>query len=238
MISCASCTFEKRARPGADDSGLFTDRDNGVIISKRKHMMTNTEIKRYLRNLRPELGFAVLLFVLACLLAQALVLADPAGAEQYFSLIKGKYEAAGNMTPEHTFFYIFQNNFEVMLSIIGFGALAGILPLLFLVLNGSILGLTTTLVAQKTSWIVVAAAVLPHGIIEIPALLIAAAIGLRIGRRALSVLWRRDTGLVEETAAGIRLAFWVLAPALLVAAFIESFVTPMLLVAVNLGLGG
>jgi stage II sporulation protein M len=70
---------------------------------------------------------------------------------------------------------------------------------------------------------------LPHGIIEISAVLLAAAAGLRLGAVAVERLRRRDVKLKLELARAWRFFVTLVLPALVVAAVIETLVTPFLL---------
>jgi stage II sporulation protein M len=71
-------------------------------------------------------------------------------------------------------------------------------------------------------------AVLTHGIVEIPMIVIAAAVGLRMG----AIVTRPPRGETVGQAwtiafaDSLKLAIGVIIPGLLVAAFIESFITP------------
>ncbi|UUZ87182.1 stage II sporulation protein M [Paenibacillus sp. P26] len=83
----------------------------------------------------------------------------------------------------------FWNNTSKSLLIIVLGVFFGIFPLFFLLANGMILGFVCKLSAQKLSWIYVAKSILPHGIIEIPAVIIACAFGIRFGLLIIKTLF-------------------------------------------------
>ena len=102
----------------------------------------------------------------------------------------------------------------------------GIVTVLGLVLNGLLIGVVVGLAGQELSTTVILALLVPHGIIEIPALLIVAAIGLRFGR--LTVRYIRGTESELVTERDLREAGWLVAVACLlivVAAYIEANVT-------------
>ncbi|MFC7077460.1 stage II sporulation protein M [Haloarcula halophila] len=102
----------------------------------------------------------------------------------------------------------------------------GIVTILGLVLNGLLIGVVVGLAGQELSPIVILALLLPHGIIEIPALLVVAAIGLRFGR--LTVRYIRGTEAELLTERDLREAGWLVAVSCLlivVAAYIEANVT-------------
>ncbi len=72
------------------------------------------------------------------------------------------------------------------------------------------------------------AAIAPHGVIELPMMMLSAAIGLRLGYSVLMTLFRQPADVVQEIKDGLRVfAVWVL-PLLLVAAFVESYITTAL----------
>lgn len=79
-----------------------------------------------------------------------------------------------------TIWTIFSNNLFVCLITIVFGAILGIFPFLILLTNGYLIGY----VAQKavsSSGILVLWRLFPHGIFELPAILISAGIGIKLG---------------------------------------------------------
>lgn len=90
------------------------------------------------------------------------------------------------------FVVIFLNNAIKSVFVIFAGAFFGVFPIFFLVLNGLILGYVIQLasvgMAQMTVWEMIFKTLLPHGILEIPALIIAGAYGLRLGRLLFSLL--------------------------------------------------
>lgn len=79
------------------------------------------------------------------------------------------------------FIGIFKNNLTAMLLMVAFGIFFGIFPFFSLFINGLILGYVGDLVLEQVSFFNFAKAIVPHGILEIPALLLAAAYGLKLG---------------------------------------------------------
>jgi stage II sporulation protein M len=72
---------------------------------------------------------------------------------------------------------------------------------------------------------------LPHGIFEIPALILASAAMLRIGVVLVTPQIGRSMGevVLEQLADWTKIAIGVVLPLLLIAAVIETYVTPLLL---------
>ena len=81
---------------------------------------------------------------------------------------------------------------------------------------------------QTYLWLLLLA-LLPHGIIELPMVFLAAGIGLRLGHQVLTALTGKPTEIKREFKDGIRFYFRWIMPLLFVAAVIETFITPLLL---------
>ena len=104
-----------------------------------------------------------------------------------------------------------------------------IIPILFIAYNGSILGIVVDGVSRQKGTFFVMASLLPHGIIEISMILVCAAIGLRLGKIMMdSYLKGIHTDMRSELFRAISFYLKRIAPLLLVAAMIETFVTPVI----------
>ncbi len=113
------------------------------------------------------------------------------------------------------FIVIFLNNsFTCFLDIIS-GPLIGIFPTFSAFINGGLLGWFA-----KEEGLRVFLAIVPHGIFEIPAFLLSAAIGLRLGREVLKGKGERH--LKKELRKGLRVFLILILPLLIIAALIES----------------
>jgi stage II sporulation protein M len=133
------------------------------------------------------------------------------------------------------FIIIFINNAIKTLGLIFLGILLGIPPLLFIGLNGFIVGSVGSALESFWGWRYVIASVVPHGIIEIPMLLLATALGLTVGMESLKWLVRRESRVKLQLSYCLKVYLkWIL-PGLAVAAIIEAFVTHLLIELVNVG---
>jgi stage II sporulation protein M len=133
------------------------------------------------------------------------------------------------------FLIIFINNAIKALGIIFLGILLGLPPLLFIVLNGFILGGLGSALESVNGWKYVMASFVPHGVIEIPLILLAAALGFTVGMESLKWLVRRESQVKLQLSNGLKVYVrWIL-PGLAVAAIIEVLVTPLLIGLVNAG---
>jgi stage II sporulation protein M len=103
-------------------------------------------------------------------------------------------------------------------------------PITGLVLNGWILGAVSVVVAQEESLGFVLAGILPHGIIEITAFLIAEAAALSIGATVIVALFKKENRPQVAHAFKQNLRYLIIAMVLLIpAALIETFITPIFL---------
>lgn len=118
----------------------------------------------------------------------------------------------------------FGNNWAVAIATATAGVALVLPALSSIAFNGFVLGATAALEAHPVALV---AFVLPHGIFEIPALLISGALGIRLG----VVSWRTFRGQLsrEAFANALENAFWVLIGLgilLAVAGVIEGFISP------------
>ncbi|WP_337103266.1 stage II sporulation protein M [Paenibacillus sp. YIM B09110] len=137
---------------------------------------------------------------------------------------------------------IFLNNAIKAVFVMYLGAFFGIIPLLFIVVNGMLIGfLLQNIAAQEGAGYmasVVLKGILPHGIIEIPAIIIACAYGMKFGTLGLrgfgSLLFSRSKlpaiGKEYEIFVSRTVPMIVILPiAMLVASIIESTLSVWLL---------
>lgn len=124
---------------------------------------------------------------------------------------------------------IFINNAIKALGIIFLGTLLGLPPILFIGLNGFILGGLGSALETVNGWRYAVASFVPHGVIEIPVILLATALGLTIGMESVRWVVRENSQVRLQLSNGLKVYVkWIL-PGLAVAAIMEVFVTPLLI---------
>ncbi len=203
----------------------------------------------YLYSLRKYIILVTLIFILSLILG--LMIPDPRLAEDFDTLkklaglIKGLEPPALQMIVLLSL--IFFNNALKSLMAIVLGIGFGLFPLYLIVYNGKVLGFVVDIFSKQQGILFVLAAVLPHGIIEVPMVLISSGIGFRLGYVTYLSLKSGKPGknqglnegigfylrrLIEdikpELKQGIRFYLRRIVPLLFVAAFIETFVTPLI----------
>ena len=126
------------------------------------------------------------------------------------------------------FVIIFLNNSIKMLFAMLLGVFFGILPLYMLYFNGLVLGITISLVTHARNYTVAVAGILPHGVFEIAAMIIASSYGLWLGASLIQRL-KKDPKVQLPIKRALKIYGMIVIPLLLVAALIEVYITPIFL---------
>lgn len=128
--------------------------------------------------------------------------------------------------PVYGVFY-FTNNARAALNAFALGATFGVGTVLVLLFNGVVLGATVAVVGTLGSPRAFLSFVLPHAGVELGAILIAAAGGLRLADGLLRPGWRRRSdALLEAARESLPLALGA-AALLAVAGLVEGWISPM-----------
>ena len=171
------------------------------------------------RNIPRYVVILTALFVASCL----------AG---FFVPILGKLDLLGTLMdsfkpfltlpPWKLFLAILLNNSVKSFVILLTGIMFGFIPLLAVATNGYILGIAYLFAASEFGYVQAAKAVLPHGVLEIPAVILSAAYGLWLGVTFSKRIRQRDlVGFGDQVRHAIRMFFLVVFPLFVVAALIE-----------------
>lgn len=121
---------------------------------------------------------------------------------------------------------LFGNNLRAMV----LSTLYGFIPFLYLPalsmgVNAILLGMVAASVNGQ--WLLLAAGILPHGIFELPALCLSLAAGLCLCQNINRYIRKNEKGIMKPLLLNIlRVTGLVVIPLLVVAAIMESYVTP------------
>ena len=121
---------------------------------------------------------------------------------------------------------LFGNNLRAMV----LSTLYGFIPFLYLPalsmgVNAILLGMVASSVSGR--WLLLAAGILPHGIFELPALCLSLAAGLCLCQNINRYIRKNEKGIMKPLLLNIlRVTGLVVIPLLVVAAIMESYVTP------------
>jgi stage II sporulation protein M len=186
--------------------------------------------KVLVRNLVLATGIFFVSLVLGTLIGQNVA----EGLIRQFGGILGPLAPTGNLSIL-LLLIIYVNNAIKALGLIFLGILLGLPSVLFIGLNGFVLGGFGSTLESAKGWRYVIASFVPHGVIEIPVILLATALGLTLGLESLKWLLRRESRVKLQLSDSLKVYLrWIL-PGLAVAAIIEVFVTPLLIGLVNVG---
>lgn len=187
--------------------------------------MQNTE---YLYSIKKYLLIVVNVFIVSLILGLFISVKNPELSESYLEMFKHSFGWIKALNPVLIMLVIFLNNALKSLLALVLGIGVGIIPFLFVAGNGIILSMLADVISRQYGTIFVIAALLPHGIIEVPMVLISAGIGLRLGHVVYLSLRGEKTEIKLELKKGIRFYLRVIMPLLFLAAFIETFITPII----------
>jgi stage II sporulation protein M len=187
----------------------------------------------YLKSSWKYISVISAIFIISVITGLLIPLKDLGLPENYLEMFKNSFGWIKTLSPISIMLVIFLNNAVKSLFAIVLGAGFGIIPIIFVGGNGIILGLIANEVSKQQGIIFVLAALAPHGIIEVPMILISAGLGLRLGFFMYLSLRGEKKDMRAELAGSLRLYMRLIMPLLFVSAMIETFVTPVIVMWVS-----
>jgi len=200
-------------------------------------------IRNHFKQMSRYIGFSAIIFLAGIVIGgtnpafRVFLDSQLAGLDQIVQGVKNSANPTLTMM-----MVIFFNNAIKAVLVMYFGALLGILPIVFLTINGMVLGYIMQLNAAQfgagATLELMIKGILPHGWIEIPAIIIACAYGIRFGVIMLRLL---GSGLFARQRAALEvksLEYFlirsvpvtiILVVSLLIAAVVESTITGWIL---------
>jgi len=172
------------------------------------------------------------IFIISFMAGLLLSLQDIGLSENYLDMLKNSFGWIKDLNPIAIMLVIFLNNALKSLLSLVLGAGFGLIPVLFVGGNGLLLGLLVSLVLKQEGFLFVLAAILPHGIIELPMILISAGLGLRLGYFMYISLKGEKKDMRFELIESLRIYLRIIMPLLFVSAMIETFITPLIVLQV------
>lgn len=150
-------------------------------------------------------------------------------ASESFSMLSQQFEVITELHPAMIFLFIFFNNFIKALIATATGFFFGLIPIFFITFNGYIIGLVVYVGGANIGMYQIMMRLIPHGIFEVPAILLACSYGLWAGKQFYRRTFRKEeisikSVIIQASYKCLRVVF----PILLVAAVVETFVTPII----------
>lgn len=172
------------------------------------------------RTIKPYLLILTLVFAASFL---AGTIAPSAIRQQMIDVFKGVVGNYRGLAGGMLFFNILVQNVMATIFVVISGVMAGVIPTFAISSNGFGLGVLYRQASEVSGFPAAALKVLPYGVFEIPALLIAASYGLWLGVSAVRRMRGKESTLLRfHIEHAFRRYFAVVFPLLIVAAAIET----------------
>jgi stage II sporulation protein M len=154
---------------------------------------------------------------------------NPAVGEELMKLFEK--EVAGQMdgaNPSDMCVKLLFNNLQACILLFVGGASFGILTIFIMSLNGIVIGAIMELVSKDHSALFVAAAIVPHGIFEIPAFILSGALGILLAQSLIAEWYGNGDAAADARGYGQLFILYVM-PLVVIAACVEAFITPVVI---------
>lgn len=115
--------------------------------------------------------------------------------------------------------FIFFNNLKASFFGLFLGIFLGFIPITLMVVNGYVLGFVANYAVREAGYVSLFR-LLPHGIFEIPAIMISVGLGLKLGMFIFSK--KSNSEFLRRLILSVKVFFLIILPLLIIAAFIEG----------------
>jgi stage II sporulation protein M len=192
--------------------------------------MPAEERRAYLKRLSPYLKTSLTIFGSGIVIGLMIVSHFPELADKFESSVVGFVKSFRGLSKLELAAAIFLNNTLKTVLAILLGSLFGIIPAVFLLGNGIALGVIFSLSVQMRGVWLSLLSIVPHGLLELPAVFLGTSIGLMVGSRVMKQFFRPpETTIGSELVQGLRFFITVILPLLFIAALVEAFLTSALI---------
>ena len=192
--------------------------------------MPAEERRAYLKRLYPYLKTSLVIFGSGIVIGLMALSHFPLLAQHFESSVVGFVKNFRGLSKLELAAAIFLNNTLKTVLAILLGSLFGIIPAVFLLGNGIALGVIFSLSAQTRGLWLSLLSIVPHGLLELPAVFLGTSIGLMVGSRVMKQFFRPpETTIGSELVQGLRFFITVILPLLFIAALVEAFLTSALI---------
>jgi stage II sporulation protein M len=174
--------------------------------------------KDYVKSLGPIFALSLFLFMFSIFMGYSMGNEIPASV---FEGVLSNIPDPSQSTDLELFSAILTNNVIACFIFLVSGVLVGVPPLMFIALNGFFVGWVSYSAASELGLGFVLMTLLPHGVIEIPAITLSVAMGVGLGYQIVNKLRRRD-GLQRYVVDSLNVFITRIVPMLIVAAIIET----------------
>jgi stage II sporulation protein M len=192
-------------------------------------IMPRQERRAYLSRLLPYVKASVTLFAAGITIGLLIVYRVPALTDQFANTLAEFINMFTGMPRWKLAAAIFLNNALKTLLAILLGPALGIMPAIFLLANGAALGVALSLSIQTRGLVASLLSIVPHGVLELPAVFLGTSTGVMLGIQTLKrFTGRSETNFSAELGRALKYYCTVILPLLFLAALVEAFVTAAL----------
>lgn len=189
-----------------------------------------SESKHYINDHKRYLAYATGLFLVPVLMGYFYAAYAPHEVDVLLESFKRSLGSLVDLPPLHLALIIFVNNAIKTAAMVILGGMLGIYPTLSLIGNGYLIGIIAYIAQAKAGLLLFVASIIPHGIIEIPIVILSGAMGLRLGHQTTKKIFgNKEIDLKKDYLVAVRWILCFITPLLFIAAFIESFITPFVI---------
>lgn len=162
-----------------------------------------------------------LLFVIALSVGLITAILFPFEARQGVDEVSKQLEFLSDAGPIQIFWIIFLNNAIKSFFALAGGILFGIIPIVFILINGYAIGIVGAVAIAEKGIVNLLTLTLPHGIFEIPAVLLAASYGVMLGEKFYARI-KKGEPFRGSFSLAMNEFFKIIIPILAIAALIET----------------
>lgn len=180
----------------------------------------------YLKSIRFFIGITVLAFIISAIVGYSAAAADSELAASWMKEL-AMLRWIMDLPPLLIMLAIFLKNLMACAMSVLLGLGFGLVPLLVLASNGFMIGVVSFAIIHKHGVLYLLAGIVPHGIIELPTILLGISIGFRLGYLLVLSLLGEKADLTGETRTAFHFLVRWFVPLLLLAAATETFITPI-----------
>lgn len=173
---------------------------------------------------------AIVLFVAGLVLGLRMPTSLAGPASQEVNVLEQLADFLASLPRWSLFLIIFLKNVTAVLFSFILSPFFCLVPILTLTVNGWLIGVVSAAVIEEKSITYLLVGLLPHGILELPALIMGEAVALSFGVTVMLAIFRRERrGLIlpslKQNARYLAIALGLFLPA----AIIETYLTPLLI---------
>lgn len=193
------------------------------LFEKYKKLLSSMKV------FRRKILFITIFFAITFFIGFYTAKNNPEWTEEMMKIIIDNFAGLATKSNSELWMYLFFNNLSISVAIVAFFFLFGFAPIIVVLSNGMMIGVVIAHSIEKLGGDNVFLAIVPHGIFELPAFFIAAALSLHLSNQFFSYLKKEKKTFKKDLLFAIRILFFVVAPLLFVAAIVETFITPQLI---------